>query len=346
MPSFSSIAQAATPFSTLAAAASEAVQLDPATIVGIVVAILVAIVVALVLIALIIAGQWKIYKKAGYPGWTAIVPFYNCVIQLRMTNRPLWWVVLLFVPIANIVFFVLMTRRTAGVFGKGTGFTLGLIFLPFIFYPILGFGKASYHNGYPPAKPMSEEVKWALIAALAFVLMQGSFMGGVGESRHHALTPIAGSTYVTDGERVYYNDTIVPQADPNTFTPDGYYAYDWHHVYYEGRLLDTIAAGQSFVISTDGMYGQTQDVVYFNGDPMVGVDAASFEALGNGYAKDARQVYVYGDPLVGADAATFTSQTQSYSRTKAGDYYDAQDAHHYYYYGDVVKPGSNQQLGE
>lgn len=178
MPSFASIVQAATPFATLTAAASEAAQLNPAMVAGIVFAILVAIVIALVLIALIIAGQWKIYTKAGYPGWTAIVPFYNCVIQLRMTNRPLWWVVLLFVPIVNAVLFVLMTRRTAGVFGKGIGFTLGLIFLPFIFYPILGFGKAHYHNGYPPAKPMSEEVRWALIGALAFVLLQGFFFGG------------------------------------------------------------------------------------------------------------------------------------------------------------------------
>ncbi len=213
MPSFSSIAQAATPFSTLAAAASEVVHLDPTMIAGIVLAILVAFAIGLVLIGLIIAGQWKIYQKAGYPGWTAIVPFYNCVIQLRMTNRPLWWVVLLFVPIVNIVLFVLMTRRTAGVFGKGTGFTLGLIFLPFIFYPILGFGKASYHNGYPPAKPMSEEVKWALIAALAFVLTQGFFFSERDPQQHtHVYTPDAVDTTSATGTPTtsFMEDEAIP----------------------------------------------------------------------------------------------------------------------------------------
>lgn len=344
MNTFSQLAQATMPLSTLTAAAREAAQISPSVIVGVIVLVLVGVVVLVALITLIVVAQWKIYKKAGYPGWAAIVPFYNSVIQLRMTNLPLWWVVLLFVPIVNIVFFVLLTRRLAGVFSKGPWFTVGLIFLPFIFYPILGFGRALYHNGYPPARPMSEEVKWALIAALTFVLIESLMMGG-GDSKHHALTFIADSTYVTDGEYVYYNDTIVPLADPDSFVPNGYYANDMHHVYFEGQLLADVSP-RDFTVSPDGMYGYTSSAVYYFGDLIAGVDVGSFQPLGIGYAKDAKHVYIHGEPVKNADVESFSAAPEGYGITKAGDYYDAQDVHHYYYYGEVVKPGSNQAVGE
>jgi Family of unknown function (DUF5684) len=98
----------------------------------------------LAIIVVIIAGMWKVFVKAGKPGWASIVPIYNIIVLLEIAGKPLWWIILLFIPIVNLVILVLIAIEIAKAFGKGTGFGLGLAFLGFIFYPILGFGDAVY----------------------------------------------------------------------------------------------------------------------------------------------------------------------------------------------------------
>ncbi len=98
----------------------------------------------LILGIIIIIARWKIFQKAGKPGWAAIVPIYNFIVELEIIGKPWWWLLLMFIPIVNIVFAIMMVNLLAKSFGKDVGFTLGLLFLPFIFYPILGFGKAEY----------------------------------------------------------------------------------------------------------------------------------------------------------------------------------------------------------
>lgn len=98
----------------------------------------------LVLGIIVIISRWKIFQKAGKPGWAAIVPVYNFIVELEIIGKPWWWLLLMFVPIVNIVFAIMMVNLLAKSFGKDVGFTLGLLFLPFIFYPILAFGKAEY----------------------------------------------------------------------------------------------------------------------------------------------------------------------------------------------------------
>ena len=93
---------------------------------------------------LVIAGMWKVFTKAGKPGWAAIIPIYNLVVLLQIAGKPLWWIVLLFIPIVNIVIAVMVMISVAKAFGKGTGFALGLLFLSPIFIPILGFSDAQY----------------------------------------------------------------------------------------------------------------------------------------------------------------------------------------------------------
>jgi hypothetical protein len=93
---------------------------------------------------LIIASLWKIFKKAGQPGWTSIVPIYNIVVMLHIIKKPTWWVILTFIPLVNIIVSIIIVYNLSKVFGKGAGFTIGMIVFPFIFYPILGFGKATY----------------------------------------------------------------------------------------------------------------------------------------------------------------------------------------------------------
>ncbi len=99
----------------------------------------------LAFMVLIIASTWKAFTKAGKPGWAAIIPFYNIIVMLEIAGKPAWWLaIMLLVPIANIVFIFKAYMAFARAYGHGGGFGVGLIFLPFVFWPILGFGSAQY----------------------------------------------------------------------------------------------------------------------------------------------------------------------------------------------------------
>ncbi len=96
---------------------------------------------------LTIAAMWKVFVKAGQPGWAAIIPIYDWYIMLKIAGKPAWWLVLLFVPLANIVMMIITYLEIARRFGRSDAFAIGLIFLPFIFFPIIGFGDAAYQGG-------------------------------------------------------------------------------------------------------------------------------------------------------------------------------------------------------
>jgi hypothetical protein len=104
----------------------------------------VVVLIYLALIVVMIAGMWKVFAKAGKPGWAAIVPIYNYIVMLEIVGRPIWWIVLFLIPFVNFVVFIIIALDMAKSYGRSTGFGLGLIFLPFIFYLILGFGPATY----------------------------------------------------------------------------------------------------------------------------------------------------------------------------------------------------------
>ncbi len=99
---------------------------------------------AVALAVLVIVAAWKVYVKAGQPGWAVIVPIYNLYIWLKIASRPGWWVLLFFIPLVNIVMGIIVSIDVAKRFNKGVGFGLGLALLPFIFIPILGLGDATY----------------------------------------------------------------------------------------------------------------------------------------------------------------------------------------------------------
>lgn len=91
-----------------------------------------------------VIGMWKVYEKAGKPGWACIIPIYNIIVMLEIIGKPMWWLLMLLIPCVNIVFAVWMINLLSKSFGQSEGFTIGLIFLPMIFYPILGFGNYRY----------------------------------------------------------------------------------------------------------------------------------------------------------------------------------------------------------
>lgn len=103
----------------------------------------------LALVVLMIVSVWKIFTKAGQPGWASIVPIYNLIVMLQVAGKPLWFIALFFIPFANFVAIILVYIALAKTFGKGGGFAAGLILLPFIFFPILGLGSATYTKPAP-----------------------------------------------------------------------------------------------------------------------------------------------------------------------------------------------------
>jgi hypothetical protein len=101
-------------------------------------------VVWLAIAVLLIAAMWKVFVKAGKPGWAALIPIYNVIVLLEIAGKPLWWFILLLIPFVNIIVLIIVALAVARNFGKGTGFGLGLALLSPIFYPILAWGDAQY----------------------------------------------------------------------------------------------------------------------------------------------------------------------------------------------------------
>lgn len=87
---------------------------------------------------------WKIFVKAGKPGWAALVPFYNTLIILEFLGRPWWWLLLMLIPFANVVISIIIVFDYTKAFGKSTRFGYGLIFLTVIFIAILAFDSSRY----------------------------------------------------------------------------------------------------------------------------------------------------------------------------------------------------------
>jgi hypothetical protein len=111
------------------------------------------IVVLLIFAVIMIVSQWKIFEKAGQPGWAALVPIYNMYVFSQVIGRPQWWIVLYFlaiIPVVGwiglIVIVIMDYIRLANVFGKSGGFAVGLIFLGIIFFPMLAFGDSTYQG--------------------------------------------------------------------------------------------------------------------------------------------------------------------------------------------------------
>lgn len=98
----------------------------------------------LVLVVLTIAGLWKIFTKAGKPGWAAIIPIYNLIVILEIAGKPIWWIILFLLPCVNIIMAILTYMGVAKNFGKHEAYGIGMAFLPFIFFPLLGFSDAKY----------------------------------------------------------------------------------------------------------------------------------------------------------------------------------------------------------
>ena len=106
----------------------------------------VSIIFGLLIALLIIVAMWKVFTKAGQPGWASLIPIYNLYIWCKIVGRPWWWILLMLIPLVNFIICIILCIDLAKSFGKGVGFGLGLAFLGVIFFPILGFGSAQYEG--------------------------------------------------------------------------------------------------------------------------------------------------------------------------------------------------------
>ncbi len=92
----------------------------------------------------VVVGWWKVFEKAGEAGWKALIPIYNAIVILRIVGLPAWMVIGLLIPFVNIIVFVIVMGNLAASFGKGIGYTVGLVLLSPVFAVMLGFGSATY----------------------------------------------------------------------------------------------------------------------------------------------------------------------------------------------------------
>jgi hypothetical protein len=102
---------------------------------------------SLLIAIVMVVSLWKIFAKAGQPGWASVIPIYNeYVLMTQVVGRPLWFFLLVFVPCLNAIALVITMFDLAKAFGKGIGFAIGMILLPVVFIPLLAFGDSEYQG--------------------------------------------------------------------------------------------------------------------------------------------------------------------------------------------------------
>lgn len=103
-----------------------------------------SMVISLIILAFYLYCGWKLFVKAGQPGWAVLIPIYNIYVLLKIVGKPGWWLLLYLIPFVNFVIGIIVIHNLSLRFGKGVGTTLGLLFLGFIFMPWLALGSAKY----------------------------------------------------------------------------------------------------------------------------------------------------------------------------------------------------------
>jgi Family of unknown function (DUF5684) len=94
------------------------------------------LVVVLAIAILMIASMWKLFSKAGKPGWACLVPIYNYVVMLEIIKKPIWWIILLLIPIVNFIIIIIIFIELAKAYGKTAGYGIGMLILPYVFFPM------------------------------------------------------------------------------------------------------------------------------------------------------------------------------------------------------------------
>ncbi|ANQ50206.1 signal peptidase I [Flammeovirga yaeyamensis] len=104
-------------------------------------------IIYIAVIVLSILAYWKLFEKAGKPGWASIIPIYNAIVLLEIVGKPWWWVLLFLIPVVNIILFIYVTHLFATSYGKDIIYTIGLLLLPFVFGVLMAFDNDTRYVG-------------------------------------------------------------------------------------------------------------------------------------------------------------------------------------------------------
>jgi len=110
-------------------------------------------IIFIALYALEAIPKWKLYEKAGQPGWAALVPFYKDYVMFDITWGNGIMFLLLLIPGANLVIWIITWIKLAKAFGKDGGWACGLIFLNLVFLYIMAFSDDIVYVGVPDQRP-------------------------------------------------------------------------------------------------------------------------------------------------------------------------------------------------
>jgi signal peptidase I len=95
-------------------------------------------------------GRYKLYEKAQQPSWAAFVPIYNQYVKLQIIGKPIWWFILLFVPVIGVLVWVAMVIEFAKAYGKHKlGEHAAALLIPFYFFPKTGLDEKVQYLGPP-----------------------------------------------------------------------------------------------------------------------------------------------------------------------------------------------------
>jgi len=111
--------------------------------------VIISSICGLIYFVLTITGLWKTFNKAGQPGWVSLIPIVRTYYVLKISGHPGWWLLLFFVPILNIVIWVMVALDLAYAFRQTTVFGVLVFFFPWLMYLVLGFGQAEYDGPHP-----------------------------------------------------------------------------------------------------------------------------------------------------------------------------------------------------
>lgn len=150
---------------------------------------------------LILIAEWKVFRKAGQHGWAVLIPFYNVYVLTKITWGNGWLFLLGLLPLGNIVFLIFTWIKLARVFGKGGGYAAGLIFLPFIFMPMLGFGGSAIYQGPDRGRNKGPIIACAVLGGLG-VLIYGMLIAA-GVTLGVVMENDAPEAYVEDYDELY-----------------------------------------------------------------------------------------------------------------------------------------------
>ena len=249
------------------------------------------VVIGLACLALFIIGEWKVFKKAGYEGWISLVPFYNAYILSKIVWGNGWLFLLCLIPVGGQIFQIATFAKLAKVFNKGTGFSVGMIFLPVIFMLVLGMSSTSCYSGPNTSGKTGVIVASAIVGGLYVIgmiisgvvvtltassLLNGGVIVKNTDSSYHTESSDTWGNYFTDDSSdssSYFDDSSSYTDDSSSYISESSSSNEFNFsgnpkTYtlknYQGAEIAIPFFDSDLVHSSDSYVSGTKDGVYVN----------------------------------------------------------------------------------